>query len=178
MRKWLPLLAISIFISSCVPSIHPLYKQGETIVESFLLGEWKSGDESWNFTNQVNDHYLLSHNDGENSAEFEVHMVKLDGKYFLDITPREVETCDYLQSVTTLSVHTFAYIEPEGDNIQLRFMSMELLENGLKSGGVSVSHIKDSEEAIILTAQTDELQAFVVKNLDLFSEEMVLTKEK
>lgn len=95
----------SLFIQSCIPSLHPLYTEDKLVLIEDLLGIWTAdtltiedkklkitiknddGDypELWSFEKGVGKTYKLIHVDGKGkAARFETHIVQLGKNYFMD----------------------------------------------------------------------------------------------
>ena len=85
-------------LGGCLPvmSIHPLYTDEDVVFEEKLLGIWVDDDNdpktTWEFS-QVSEkqkkyRLILSDNEDKNGS-FDVHLVKLKDRFFLDIYPNE-----------------------------------------------------------------------------------------
>jgi hypothetical protein len=177
MKKLLVLIFIATILQACVPSINPLYHEEDLVFEEFLLGEWKSGSEIWTFHSTDQKRYTLDHFDGSYSGSYTAHLVKLQGKYYLDITAKEIDACNYLQKLTAFDVHTFARLDYDGKTVDIRFMSYEKLDEGLERETLQIDHIRNSENEVLLTASPSTLQSFVVKHPELFDVDLQLIKQ-
>ncbi|HKK89472.1 MAG TPA: hypothetical protein VJ917_11540 [Saprospiraceae bacterium] len=176
MRKFLVFIFVATIIQACVPSINPLYKAEDLIFKEFLLGKWEGGSETWTFHSTDQEKYMLDHFDGENGGSYTAHLLELEGKYYLDITAKEIEACDYMQKLTAFDVHTFARVDYEGEKMVIRLMSYENLDDGLKDGTLHIGHIRNSEDELLLTAPTNALQTFVTEHPELFDVDLELNK--
>ncbi len=89
MKNFIKLLTLSFLfmLAGCVPSLNPLYTDQDLIFDSALLGVWtdKDSKETWAFTEAGEKEYklLYTEEDGR-KGEFKAHLLKIEGKTFLD----------------------------------------------------------------------------------------------
>lgn len=178
-------LIISLFCTSCLSSLHPLYTRDTQVFETGLLGHWEKDDQSFLFekAGKRKEYYKLTHTDkSENEVtESEVHLVKLNGHYYLDFT----RWTDYgdLFDVNVLApqvdVHNFARVIWDDQNIEIIFFDGDEIAGLLEERRARIKSEKIGHENYVLTAQPKELQEFVVKYADElldFSETLKLPK--
>lgn len=170
MKKLLVFIWLAALLQACVPSINPLYHEQDLVFEEFLLGEWKGGSEIWTFHSTDKQKYTLDHFDGEHSGSYTAHLLKLEGNYYLDITAKEIDACNYLQKLTTFDVHTFVRLDYDGEKLDIHMLSYEKLDDGLEDGSYDIQHVRNSENQILLTADTESLQSFVINHAELFDD--------
>ena len=132
--------------------------------------------------------YELIHKDGKALAKFKVYLVKLGEHLFFDIFPDELkylkfenqtlgvpqnyfpgnsndEQADiplnslYFQHL--LPVHTFAKVEIEKDEVKIFRFDMDWLEDLFKQRKIRIKHEISSDDQIVLTAPTEDLQKFL-----------------
>ncbi len=107
----LVVLAVILFLQSCIPSLYPIYTADKLVMLDQLPGRWvnSSGDEkmkislnggesgqqeTWDFRQGENKNYLLIHTDEKGvSAAFDVHIIQLGQHYFMDFFPADLP-CD------------------------------------------------------------------------------------
>lgn len=179
-----------LFLSGCIPSIHKLYHEKDLLVKSELLGNWEDGDNDWVFeANAEQNGYNLTYIedrtmfvDSGTRSEFDVHLVKLGGSYFIDLYPGDNDHLDLssLLTVTLFPVHIFAKVEFLDRKVLIRFFDPDWLEDLLEEGRIQIAH-EDTEDGFVLSASTDELQKFVTKYAktdEAFLEAEVLSKKK
>ena len=185
MKKFLIVLLI---ITSCVPSIHPLYHERDLIEDQRLFGNWRNagegefwdGRESWKFeklppkqgflgskTPDPLSGYLLTITEDSIAAEFVARLLELDNQLFLDIFPKSeygdikgIEN-NWLQ-MHLFPVHTFARISFENKAMIIEPFDPDFIIDLLEQKKIRISHEKTGNN-FILTASTDELQKFVMK---------------
>ena len=175
------LTALVFSLSGClVFSFYPLYTEENLFPNDLLLGEWIDEDLSvWKFeypTTKNNEgviktdstSYILKIKDKDDSEfddeAFEIHLIQLDGHYFLDFyvgdsfDDKDLDFYDF----HLLPVHTFAKIEFNTDSTMIRWFDPEWLEDLIEQNKIRIHH-EDNGDRILLTAKPKELQKFVTK---------------
>ncbi len=149
----------------------------------------------WDFSNNDEGGYLLIHQDDNGiKAAFDVFVVKLGNDYFLDFYPTDMpdegnsisdifdDGQNDLMVFHLLRVHTFAKLEINGDEIEIKLFDPDFLDKLLEQRKVRIKHELLVDGNYVLTAQPDELQKFVEKyaaNNKLYIEDaIVLNKAK
>lgn len=171
-----------LLVSSCVPSIHPLYHNDDLITDPRLYGTWAGNDdmnETWKFeelplaqelfgeSKDTLPGYLLTITQNENPAQFYARMLKLDNQLFLDLFPKESNgdiqgiKNDWL-SMHYFPVHTFARIRFEEGKLLVEPFDPDFITKLLEQKKIRIPH-EETKNRFILTAGTDELQKFVIK---------------
>ena len=192
----IPLLIV-LFATGClVRSLNPLYTEKDVIFDPALIGVWEPdyGDkEKWEFQKGEGKSYKLIHTDKHtNRAIFEVHLVKLGSWKFLDIfvvsfeddSGKDIgEKLNYFGLFHLWPVHTFMRVDSIGDELKLRWFNLDWLSGKLKENPKAIQHLrfgKESDNDILLTASTYELQDFILQNVetDAFKDELVLKIKK
>ena len=178
----------------CVPvmSLHPLYTEKDVVFEEKLLGIWvddpNGPDTTWKFKrpDESKKAYELVFADEDNKKGlFVAHLVKLEGKLFLDVypgeLPSEIQDPNRVKwpysSFFLVPVHTFIKIDSIEPLLKMHLTDDDSMEKLLKEDPNAVKH-ELVEDGFILTASTKELQAFVLKYADddrVFTDEIVLS---
>jgi len=161
----IPLLTLS----ACVPlpSVNPLWDEEHAAYEPALAGTWISedNDEIIVITETGRNEYRMVYVTGEDSSQYEVHAVRLDGRLFLDLLPDKELLEARLQGEAYLPLipgHFFlrAVLEPE--RLVLTAMDDEAIQKKLDRGELEISTVNWSD-GLLLTALTDEIQSLVVR---------------
>jgi hypothetical protein len=166
-RKLLPFL-LAVALVGCVPSLHPLFTDGETVFEEKLLGVWKQGDnETWEFKREgpnSNNYELLYTNDGE-KGPFVAKLGKINDMMFLDLYPDEVEIqANDFYKAHLLPAHTFLKIEQIQPTLKMRAMDPEKFGKMLTNDPNLLKHeiIEGTHnDRVVITSSTQELQRFM-----------------
>lgn len=173
-----------VFLSGCVVySFYPLYTDEDLFPNDLLVGQWMDNDSAvWRFDfnykgkklpeNRDSTAFILQIKDKkqadfENNKEFIVHLIKLNGTYFLDFYLEEYFDDDNLTmyDLHVMPVHSFAKLELKGDSALINWFSPEWLEDLIKQNRIRIHH-ENNGENILLTAKPHELQKFVIKYAD------------
>ncbi|MGD0078247.1 MAG: hypothetical protein ABSB91_06440 [Sedimentisphaerales bacterium] len=190
--KHLTLILLTFIIAGCIDlkpfdldlkipvSLHPLYTDKETIFDQRLLGDWTSESEPntiVRFENVCNHSYeILLIGQGHTAAAFEVHLLKLDNKSFLDISPATLDVNSYIiQNPLLLPTHMLMKIKAIDPNLQVQPLS---ITKELERDPNFLKH-ETSNPFLILTGSTKELQDFIKSHADdeeLFSVTLVLER--
>ena len=195
-KKFLFYLLAAI-LGGCVPvmSLHPLYTEEDVVFEEKLLGTWvddpKSPKNTWEFSRAgaKEKAYKLVYSDNEGKkGSFDVHLVKLENRLFLDVFPNQFpsEQQDWEKMKWAYnffffeSAHTFIKIDSIEPQLKMRRTVGNEMKELLKENPNVIKHGL-VEDKIILTASTKELQAFVLKyayDIRVFPAKIVLTRKK
>jgi hypothetical protein len=163
----LVVVAVSLVIPACIPSLHPLYTDKDTAYDPALVGSWvqDNEDSSWHFAKKENNAYRLIYTDKEGRpGEFEARLVKLDKQMFLDLFPEEPKLPENgYYKFHLLRAHTFMKVSVTGAEMQLAGMDPNWLKSRLESDPDAIRH-ETMNEMIVFTASPKELQQFVLKH--------------
>lgn len=151
----------------CVPSIHSLFTEKDLIFESALVGEWASQNakETWTLTKSGEKEYKLVYADEKGGkGEFVVHLLKVEGRLFLDLFPVEPDLKENaFYRIHLLPMHTFMRVRQITPTLQVQVLSPDWIKKYLQENPGAIRYEK-VDDNIVLTAQPKELQAFLVKH--------------
>jgi hypothetical protein len=171
-RKATVLSALVLLLAGCdggpagnplVPCLHPLFTQADLDFDPALVGVWAEKEGEVTFTFQKSDGmaYQLTITEDEASAQFQAHLVRLGGFWFLDLYPDAPEA-DEFSKLHLLRAHSIARVWLVGDRLRLGFLDSKWLREKIEEKSVQMDHQK-LEGAIVLTAATDDLQGLVFR---------------
>ena len=171
MKNTLKLLTLGFLLmfAGCVPSLNPLYTEQDLVFDSALLGVWtdKDSTETWELTKADEKQYKLVYTDEDGkTGEFTAHLLKADGKTFLDLAPVEplLPQNDFYKE-HFLPTHTFAQITQTAPTVQISFLEPKWLKTFLAKNPSAIRHEKAGDETL-LTASTKDLQRFLLAHLN------------
>jgi len=162
---------VALLLAACIPSINPFYTDKDVVFEKKLLGEWQEKDNAdepqvWNFEEGNDKAYKLTVTEKEGKhGEFEAHLFKLKQEYFLDIIASEIGTnVADLTKASLISGHLLLRISQFEPELKLAMTDVDWLDKYLKEHPKGLAHHRD-DDRIFLTAETADLQSFVLKHL-------------
>jgi hypothetical protein len=163
--------AVALLLAACIPSINPFYTDKDVVFEKKLLGDWQEKDkadepQTWNFEEGKDKAYKLTITEKEGKhGEFEAHLFKLKQDYFLDIVATEIgENVADLVKASLISGHLLLRISQFEPELKLAMTDVDWLDKYLKEHPKALAHHRD-DDRIFLTAETADLQSFVLKLL-------------
>jgi hypothetical protein len=187
-------------LGGCVPviSLHPLYDEQNIVFDEKLLGLWSSdSNETMEFTRAEKEEktyqLILASIDKNSKREvrgiFDVHLVKIENKLFLDVFPNQFP-CGGLEEPNEVKwfynafflapMHSFVKVDSIEPQLKLRITDDDSMKKFLEKDPNAVKHEMVDGKAV-LTADTKTLQKFVLKyadSNDVFSKELILGKSK
>ncbi len=202
-KKLLP-FTLAFIIAGCVPvlSLHPLYDDKHLVFDGKLLGTFKQNDEdantniTWEFSRAAEPNtysliYSAVSRDEPNVLKgwFEVHLVKLDGHFFMDVYPKEgpwgngddelSKTKWPWNAFFLMRVHTFIKVEILESELKIHLTDDDNFKKFMIENPNAVKY-ELVDDKPVLTASTKQLQSFVLKYADddrLFSGEKILARK-
>ena len=183
-----PLLGLvmlaSIFLAGCpVSDLHPLYKNGEDVVEPLLVGKWRPPDSSGNgyisFEKATSGGYTMTLADIDSgvSDQYEVHLVRLGGNLFGDLhfSSRSHNSKNVDMPIGVIATHMVVKLTVAQDDLGWATMDDDSLKSILKNDAASQkptlgNMAYDSDDSLVL-GDTDTLRRYVTAHpTDGFSE--------
>jgi len=194
-----------IFLSSCLRTLHPIFTTKDIIYESKLLGSWKTENQGTNgfavITNLAADNsielsekisaikqkgYLISYqNEDAQATEQYIGFLARIGKHlYFDYFPADKKgnkTGDEFFTSHFVKMHTSYRVNISKDgSFELSQLDELYVTKLINEKKIRISHEKDANGNIVITASTDELQQYIIKYSDepgaYRSEKTVFTK--
>ncbi|TAL05065.1 MAG: hypothetical protein EPO07_04195 [Verrucomicrobia bacterium] len=163
-------LAAALAAGCVVTSVYPFYTAKDVVFDGALIGVWaeagstNAASENWFFEKSGTNAYKLTVNEKDKHTAYDAHLFKLKGKLFLDAFPQE-RTGDFVPPHYLLKV---TRVEPQ---FEYALMNYEWLGKLLDKDPKAVRHVvvpdasgDASKARIVLTADTAELQKFILKH--------------
>ncbi len=165
-RVAVSLLAL-VSLSGCwIPSVNPLYEEGDAIFDPGLVGAWQADDAkaTMAFSHDPDSkcYELIYREENEGRTEFRACVVQLGTLRFLDIKPTEVNQPDAL-SAHMLALHSFWKLQLDGDRLELQPLNAEWFKEMDDKKHLQLEHF-DSGGDLVLTATTASLRSFFLQN--------------
>lgn len=166
-------LGMGVAVAGCLPSVNPLYTEKDLSYDAALVGLWsenEDADESWTFEKKDDTSYRLVIRNGEKTSPFVAHLVKLGDHRFLDVCPDgsglDDLKCEDTYKATLIPGHLFFKVVEIEPVLRMGMLNPDWLEKLLKQEPQAIRHRESDDEGLVLTASTQELQAFVLKHVN------------
>ena len=159
---------LALVLGGCVqPSLHSLFTKDQVFFDSNLSGVWKEADsnETWHFSRfeDANGYKLvITQKDGKRGT-FLAGLGKLENSLFLDVYPVESGEpgIDFYKE-HLLSAHSFMRVQQIDSTLKIAIVDSDKINKIIKADPNAVRYEK-VDDRIILTADTNELQNFVIE---------------
>ena len=165
------LLCAGLLAGCVVMSVYPYYTVKDLTFDAGLSGRWaKSGvtNEYWKFTSVADKSYLVTIADKNETNHFDGYLFQLKGHPFLDLCTTNRD------DIYQLPLHLAVKVARDKDALRLAAINFGWLEKELETHPATLRHIvvpektldTNSSKMFYLTAETRDLQKFLLKNLD------------
>lgn len=176
-RLWTILGLIT--LAGCIPSLNPVYRQEDLVFDSSVLGTWaQTGQKArWEFQKRDDTSYKLLYTDNEGrQGRFVAHLAKIEGELFLDLFPEQLEMeVNSFYSFHLVPIHTIYRVRQTKPQLELAAIDYKWLDEELNKEPATIQSSALNGRRLI-TASTDDVRAFVVKNKDSFTGRFELQK--
>ena len=161
---------IAVLIGGCVPSWNALFTEKDLIFDTKLVGTFNGDDdEVWEFAKDGDKKYKLTYTDKGGKATFQAHLLKIQNRQFLDValdeTAEEELKINALAWLTMAQAHLFFRVDEIGGSLKMATINPEWLSKHLEKNPKALAHLGREGKGLI-TAETKELQAFVIKHVE------------
>jgi hypothetical protein len=159
-----------------VKSIYPFYKESDVIYNKALEGTWYDQDNNkWSIHQNPykSNSYELHYSKNKREVVLLGHLFKIDDKMYFDMIPSEDNSEDMpIFDVHLVPTHSIAKIEKLTDHgVVIKWFNEEWLRKMFVENRIKIRHefiLDEDPESkddgmYLLTASTEELQAFVAK---------------
>ena len=166
------LFAVMLFLAGCVvTSIYPYYTDKDLVFDQAMLGNWVEAGQTNESSEHVrfeamgtNGYWATVFGDSETNS-FEVHLFRLNAQLFVDSFPTN-------RSLDFVPVHQVSKVTQIGPEIETANLNYDWLAKLLEKNPRTIRHMVlrdnpgDEHGRIVLTADTKELQRFILKNVN------------
>jgi hypothetical protein len=170
----LGLLCCLLLAFGCIPSLHPTYRSEDVVFDPALLGGWEGEKDAglWLFNQGDKEKTYRAvqlTTDGDDpalAATFDAHLVEVDGLRLLDLTPQDPQPAGTVYyRMHLLPVHTFVVVDQIEPTLRVRMLKPDWLGKLLEEQPDALKHEK-LDDAFVLTAEPEQLQAFIRAHLE------------
>jgi len=166
-------LALILLTGCVVTSVYPYYTPKQLTFDAALLGVWTEPDqtntaaENWKFERVDGSTYKLTLHENDEDIEYDAHLFRLKAHTFLDCLPRERRDC-------LTPSHVLLRVDGIQPRLELRLLDYDWLGKLIEKNPRAIRHILVPKPTggngqgadLVLTADTAELQSFILKHLD------------
>ena len=201
-------LSLVIFNSCIVKSLNPFYTKDTIEFTKDFVGEWKDNnnnkwsiisiksipDESENqkinlreqkksFKEEYGDSYFVKYEKEKQTSIFIATPFKINGQYFLDFIPFDVEESNLssLMKYHIIYTHSLVKLDIMDDGtVNIKWFDEKRLKDLFEKQKIKIKHKKVGvmEDDILLTATSEELQEFLKKYMVSSSDKKWETETK
>lgn len=164
-------LALLTLLAGCVvTSVYPFYTAKDVVFDPALVGVWaeagstNAANEHWQFEKAEGQAYKLTVQEKEKRTEFDTHLFKLQGRLFLDLCPRE-------RPENSLPLHYLLKVTRLGSTLEFNLLDYGWVKQLVEKNPKAIRHVvvpkklgESGDGDLILTADTAELQRFILKH--------------
>lgn len=164
-------LALATLLAGCVvTSVYPFYTAKDVGFDPALVGAWaetgstNAANEHWRFEKAEGQAYKLTVQDKEKPTEYDAYLFKLKGRRFLDLCPRE-------RPDNSLPPHYLLKVTRIEPTLEMQVLDYDWLTKLIEKHPKAIRHIvvpkklgEDGRGDLVLTADTAELQKFILKH--------------
>ena len=179
-RNLIAIGAAAILLAACIPSVNPFYTEKDVIEDPHLIGEWQdksatNNPEVWVFEQSTNKGFSLTVTEEGKTGKFAAYLFQLKQERFLDVIPTDCNFATNQADLVAFAMfpgHLIFRVGQTGSELQIAPCDYDWLAKYLEKNPNALAHHNESG-GILLTADTRDLQKFVLKHLgtnELFKE--------
>lgn len=173
------LVALTLLVG-CVPSLNPVYLDEQLVFDPNVLGVWDhtKSQNRWEFTKRDGKSYqlLCTDKDGQ-QGRFIARLAEVDGTQFLDLFPEEtnLDASGFYKS-HLVPIHTIYLVKRTEPSLELAAIDYKWLDKYLTDHPDAIQFATSKGHKMI-TAPTEDVQAFVLKHKEMFTGEFNLERQ-
>ncbi len=155
-------LGVLLLAGCFVPSVNPLYEDGDTYYDDTLEGTWIADDGNSSMVlarNSSGTCYVLTYTEAGDRSKFDACLTHIGPASFLDIKPGD-EPCAQAAAGHLVPVHSFWRFETSMDTITLQTLDATWVEARASRKRLGLSSVK-AGDIRALTASTKALRKFL-----------------
>ena len=184
------LFSVVLCLAGCLTTLHPIFTTTDLLIDPRLFGSWeKTKDKTKVIYRQPNAYevnnlspalkaqagkiYMLDEKDeqGKRRSTYYAFMINLGKYYYMDYYPaseKERQSADNFFAAHYIPMHSIYRIEFKSANsFNIRRLDGGYLEKLIKNKQIRIKHEVMEDGGILITAPTEELQAYLIKYSDI-----------
>jgi hypothetical protein len=173
------MLAGVLLLGGCLPTLNAVFTDESLVFDTSVVGVWvqPGAKAKWDFTQRDARSYRLVYTDAEGrEGRFIAHLAEIEGTRFLDLFPDKMETgASTFYDFHLVPMHTVYLVRQTEPKLQMASIDYDWLDKFLTDHPDAVQHAVFNGRKLI-TAPTEDVQAFVVEHKDAFSADFELER--
>lgn len=161
-------------ISSCTPTLHPLFTHADRTYDPELAGIWLNHEQDNKFTlawfaeGKIYSLRTELKDQPATPGDFNAILGKIGKHRFLNLVPKRPTSLDAKSFYGGHFIQTFTFwkVDLKGDKLTLTPLNYQWVEAMIKAKKLGIKYEQQDGGFITLTASTEELKAFVLKYAD------------
>jgi hypothetical protein len=162
----------------CVQSVEPILKDNQVVKDDHLLGRWNSTENEKEYievaAGDQNTYTAVYHDKDGKTGNFVVRLGKVGGITLAETLPQppDLQATDVYKG-QLLPLYSFFWVTQTDPELKMRVMSSDWLKKYVEDHKDEL-RISQRKDTVIITASTEEIQAFILKHRDekeVFGEE-------
>lgn len=158
--------------AGCLPLAQPAYHDSDLVFDKAVIGRWQQQDSraTWDFSRGEAQEYGLVYTDDEgHSGRFTAHIAEFGGVRVLDLFPvKEEVAANEFYKFHLVPIHTAYLMRKTDAGLELAGFDLNWLKEYVTSHPDALEHTSFNGQ-LLITASTDEVQAFILEHQAQFS---------
>jgi hypothetical protein len=166
--------ALFLLATGCLPTLHPLYHLKDLVFKPEFLGNWRENTQtdgmSWivmrndesDLSKPEANIYQIRMIQSNDTLDYAGGIIQLGEHYYLDLFLPNFETDAPMFHAHMYPVHTIWRFEYQNDSLTIRPFNSNWIRDLIKNNQIRIKN-EETIKGLLITAGTDELQAFVEK---------------
>lgn len=196
---------LTIFLSSCLRTLHPIFTSKDIVYDPKLIGNWKTDNQGTNgfaiienlaldnsielpekISSMKQKGYLVTYQDedGKTTGQYIAFLARIGKHLYFDYFPADKKDDNIGDEFFTshfVKMHTSYRVEVfKGGGMELSQLDESYVTKLIDEKKIRINHERDVDNNIVITASTEELQQYIIKYGDdpsaYRSEKTVFTK--
>jgi hypothetical protein len=171
---------VVLLLAGCVPSLNPVFTEKDLVFDASVLGVWvqPNARAQWQLSRHSENSYRVVYTDKNgHEGRFVAHLANVDGTKFLDMFPEQMESdAGGFYNIHLVPTHTIYRVLQSKPNLELAAIDYKWFDQHLNDSPDAIQHVTFNGRKLI-TAPTEDLQAFVVKHKDKFTSTVTLERQ-
>lgn len=173
-------LAALALLAGCVPSLNPVYTEGQLVFDPNVVGVWVEAKSKnrWEFTKRDATSYRLVYTDKNGQqGRFVARLADVEGTLLLDLFPEKIDQdASGFYKFHLVPIHTIYRVRRTEPKLELAAIDYKWLDKHLTDHPDAVGFATFDDRKLI-TAPTGDVQAFVLKHKAMFTANFTLERE-